>query len=101
MRLCCREIAYDENDQEKGTEASITLKPMMHIAFSPISTKFINFLPHFRKIYVVWLNLRFLLPPIFTVIHLCIVLYAYRTPLEREQLLKPKQRTLFILRTLF
>src|SRR6218665_2282725 len=65
-------------------------KPMMHIAYSPISTKFKNFtLISVKFIYFTLfpqnlrflLNLCFLLPPILTMMHLCIMLYMYCMPL--------------------
>ena len=74
--------------------ASISSEPMMHIAYSPISTKFINFPPSSAKfinspcfclIDVFWLNLRyFLLPRIFAMMHLCIMQHTYWTPLPRS-----------------
>ena len=55
------------------TRASITPKPLMHIF--PISAKSINFLHVFVQ-FTFWHNLRFLLPPILTMMHLCIMLYT-------------------------
>ena len=58
--------------------------------FPPISAKFVNFpvnltkfknLPLFSFNLRFSLNFRFLLPPILTMMHLCIMLYTYWTPL--------------------
>src|SRR6218665_3672130 len=72
---------------------SITRKPMMHIAFSPISqkiisflpisAKFINFSPIFVKFTFFCVIYVFLLPAILSMMHLCSVLYTYWTPLGR------------------
>jgi len=37
--------------------------------------------PYFCKIYVLGQNIRVLLPPILTMMHLCIMIYMYWTPL--------------------
>src|SRR6218665_1983879 len=39
-----------------------------------------TFPPIFIQFTFFWLHLRFLLPPILTMMHLCIMLYAYCTP---------------------
>ena len=49
-----------------------------------ISAKFI-FPPYFRSIYVFLPNLRFLLCPILPMMHLCIMLYTYWTPLSTDK----------------
>ena len=63
---------------------------MMHIEFPPFPKKIINFPqfpqhvktpPYFGSIYVFLPDLRFLLPHILTMMHLCIMLYTYWTPL--------------------
>src|SRR6218665_3998418 len=55
-------------------------KPYSLPAKSPISAKFLNS-PYFRSNYVLLASFTFLLPPILTMMHLCIMLYTYWTPL--------------------
>ena len=71
--------------KEADAGFSIPITLVMHFAFPPtISAKFINFpifsfnLSFFGLIYV------FSFPPILTMMHLCIILYRYWTPLGRR-----------------
>ena len=64
----------------------------MHIEYSPYSPKIYKFPSYFRRIYTFphsfvqftffgLIYVLFLLPPILTMMHLCIMLYTYWTPL--------------------
>src|SRR6218665_820168 len=68
----------DRLKQGRTSSAKPMIAYILHI--HPISTKCIN-PPYFSSIYVVLLNLRFLLPPILTTMHdalrPCIILYTY------------------------
>jgi len=55
---------------------------MMHIAISPYFHKIHKFSPVLVELRIFLLNLRFFLPPILTMMHLCIMLYTYWTPLN-------------------
>src|SRR6218665_2214509 len=56
------------------------MRPILYPLNSPISAKFLNS-PYFRSNYVLLASLTFLLPPMLTIMHLCIMLYTYWTPL--------------------
>src|SRR6218665_1177530 len=56
------------------------MRPILYPLNSTISAKFLNS-PYFRSNYVLLASLTFLLPPILTMRHLCIMLYTYWTPL--------------------
>jgi len=65
------------------TGASIPLRQWCILHIPLISKKFINF--HIFMNFPLFLqNLRFLLPPILTMIHLCIMVYTYHTPLGKN-----------------
>ena len=61
--------------------ASIPPMPIMPFAYSLYFWNIYKFPPYFRKVYVFCLIYVFLLPPILTMMHLCIMHYMYWTPL--------------------
>ena len=77
FQICGLTCVWDMNHQG----CPFPLSQWCLLNFPPICTKFINFLLYFSSINVFLPNLRFLLPPILTMMHLCIILYTYWTPL--------------------